>query len=176
MTPDNRNQPVIIVKYNPQWPVIFEQEKIKLSNLLGGKIQRIEHFGGTSVPNLGAKPIIDILIGVKSLADADQCIPLLQSVGYEYVPRLEREIPERRYFNYGIPRTQHIHMAELTSSFWEINILFRDYLRKHLKVAQEYYLLKKKLASKFKFNREGYTNAKAEFIQSAIMKAQQVYR
>ncbi|MCG3218792.1 MAG: GrpB family protein [Candidatus Heimdallarchaeota archaeon] len=172
MTSNSKTRPVIIVEYNPQWAVIFEQERIKLANLLGEKIQRIEHIGSTSVPNLGAKPIIDILIGVKSLVDADQCVPLLQSVGYEYVPEHEREIPERRYFNYGMPRTQHIHMVELTSSFWEVNLLFRDYLRRHLEVAQEYYKLKTKLASQFKFNREGYTNAKAEFIQSVIMKAQ----
>ena len=58
----------------------------------------VEHIGGTSVPGLAAKPVIDVLLGAHSLADIESKIPPLNEVGYADVPKYERELPMRRYF------------------------------------------------------------------------------
>ncbi len=165
--------PVIIADYNPQWPVLYEEESSRILGVIGHQVVAIEHVGSTAVPGLGAKPVIDITVAVRRLADAEECIELLPSIGYEYVPPDRAGIPERRYFHKGPPeaRTHHIHMVELTSDFWERHLLFRDFLRAHPEVAQQYYQLKKELAAKHGEDREGYTEAKTSFIESVVTRA-----
>lgn len=162
---------VVIVEYNPLWPLLFEEEKARILNVINRWAESVEHIGSTSVPGLGAKPIIDIMVGLRSLNDARRSIPLLESIGYEYVPKHETVMPERRYFHKGATRyarTHHLHMVETSSEFWEKHMRFRDYLRTHEDTAQEYYELKKHLAARFRSDRESYTNAKTSFIEAVL--------
>jgi GrpB-like predicted nucleotidyltransferase (UPF0157 family) len=62
---------VTIVDYNPIWPELFELEKEKLLAAVGDYVLDIQHIGSTAVPGLAAKPVIDIMIGVRTLAEAD---------------------------------------------------------------------------------------------------------
>lgn len=165
--------PVVIADYDPQWPILFEEEKGRIQGVIGERVLAIEHIGSTAVPGLGAKPVIDIMVGIRRLADAKECVEPLKSIGYEYRPEVEAEIPERRYFDKGLPgaRTHHLHMVELSGDFWERHLLFRDYLRKHPGVAGQYYRLKKGLAARYKTDRAGYTEAKTAFIRSVEDKA-----
>ncbi len=162
-------------EYDAEWPLKFEKQKNDLMNVIGNKIAAIEHIGSTAVPGLGAKPIIDIMVGLRLLSDAEDCIEPLRRIGYEYVPDLETEIPERRYFHKGpsyIPKKHyHLHMVKIHGEFWNAQILFRDYLRTHVHSAQKYFKLKKDLAAKYRLNREAYTKAKTSFIKSTIKKA-----
>ncbi|OGO05325.1 MAG: hypothetical protein A2Y60_04890 [Chloroflexi bacterium RBG_13_54_9] len=171
----NVKPPVAIFDYDPQWPVLFEEERGRILHAVGQVILAIEHVGSTAVPGLGAKPIVDIMVGVRSLADAVQCIEPLQSIGYKYHPENEDSIPERRYFQKGpndIPNQHfHLHMVEITSDFWKRTLLFRDFLRTHPEDAEQYYQLKKELAEIYGSDREGYTSAKTTFIESVIDKA-----
>lgn len=127
---------------------------------------QIEHIGSTAIPGLAAKPTIDILIGIKDLEGAGGIIPLLQSAGYVYVPEFELDMPERRYFYKGrkVEDDFHIHMVELESPFWKRHLAFRDHLRLHLDEVKAYEELKLALAKKFRDDRNGYTDAKTEFI------------
>jgi GrpB-like predicted nucleotidyltransferase (UPF0157 family) len=165
--------PVVLVDYDPQWPKKYEEEKGRISGAIAHVIVAIEHIGSTAVSGLGGKPIIDIMVAVRHLADAEECIESLESIGYEYVPEYNDIIPERRYFHKGPPesRTHHLHMVELTSDFWGRHLLFRDFLRTHPEEAQQYHLLKKELAERFGSDREGYTDAKTSFIESSVAKA-----
>ena len=65
---------VEIVNYDPRWPVLFDEEAKRLRAVLDPSlILGLEHFGSTAVPDLSAKPIIDILIAVPtSLSDCNQ--------------------------------------------------------------------------------------------------------
>lgn len=168
------SRPVRIVDYDPQWPKLYEKEKGRILNVVGDTIVRIEHIGSTAVPDIGAKPIIDIMVAVNRLSDAEKCIERLQRIDYEYQPEQEAERPERRFFRKGNPPKEqhyHLHMVELTSDFWKRHLLFRNYLRTHPKVAQDYHELKKRLADKYGSDREGYTEAKTYFIESIVAKA-----
>jgi GrpB-like predicted nucleotidyltransferase (UPF0157 family) len=167
-------RPVLIVDYDPRWPILYEGEKDLILGAVGLLVVAIEHIGSTAVPGLGAKPIIDIMVAVRRLADAEQCIGPLEGIGYEYVPEYNDIIPERRYFHKGPAegRTHHLHMVELTSDFWERHLLFRDFLRTHPEEAHRYYELKKELAARFRVDREAYTDAKTSFIESVVAKAQ----
>jgi GrpB-like predicted nucleotidyltransferase (UPF0157 family) len=166
--------PVVVVDYDPAWPHVFEAEKTRLLNAAGELIIAIEHVGSTSVPGLGAKPIIDILAGVRALAEGRQTIgPLTTQLGYEYMPEYEVEMPYRLYFHKHPPTGDqfHLHMVETTSEFWERHLLFRNYLRAHPAAAQEYERLKRHLADEYRTEREAYTEAKTEFVRSIEAKA-----
>lgn len=167
--------PVEILEYDPEWPRIFEKEKVKIIGVLRDKAVAVEHVGSTAVQGLGAKPIIDITVGIRDLSDAKGCIGPLESIGYEYVPEYEVEIPERRYFRKGpsnVPNKHyHLHMVEHGGDFWQRHLLFRDYLRVHTDVALDYYRLKKELAAKYRMNRKAYTEAKSAFVEAVIAKA-----
>ena len=165
--------PVIVVDYDPQWPILYEEEKDRILGVAGHLLVAIEHIGSTAVPGLGGKPIIDIMVALRRLADAEECIEPLQGIGYEYVPEYNDIIPERRYFHKGPPkaRTHHLHMVELASNFWQRHLLFRDCLRTDPEEAQRYYQLKKELAAEFGSDREAYTEAKTAFIESVVDKA-----
>jgi len=167
-------QPIIIVEYNPEWLVLYEEEKARILTAIGQKIVAIEHIGSTAVPRLGSKPIIDIIAAVHRMSDSLECIEPLQALGYEYY--YYPEYPERCVFLDGSVGAgpHHLHMTEFQSDFWITKLLFRDYLRAHPEVADEYYRLKKTLAKKYGVDRdkyEDYTEAKTPFIESVISKA-----
>src|SRR5947207_6885481 len=83
---------ISIVPYDPAWPLQFEQEKAHLLTCLPGDlIRRIEHFGSTAIPNLSAKPIVDILVEVTSLEETRRrIVPVLVAQGYDYFWRPTR--------------------------------------------------------------------------------------
>jgi len=165
-------EPVIIVDYDPEWPNVYAEERQQILDAVGDIVAAIEHVGSTSVPGLGAKPIIDIMVGVHSLADAEKCIEPLSLIGYEYRPELEAFIPERRCFQRGpADAHRHLHMVEIASDFWKRHLLFRDFLRAHPDVAAEYERLKRALAAQFGRDREGYTDAKTSFIEAVVARA-----
>ena len=171
--PNTEGGTVVIVDCDPRWPAMFEEEKVRILATIGPHVVAVEHIGSTAVPGLAAKPIIDILVGIRWLHDARLCIGPLAAIGYEYVPEYEDELPERRYFRKGPPggRTHHVHMVEVMSDFWDRHLRFRDYLRAHPEEARRYDALKRKLAAKFGADREAYTNAKAEYVRSVEAKA-----
>jgi GrpB-like predicted nucleotidyltransferase (UPF0157 family) len=167
---------VVIVEYNSQWKILFEQESTQLSNVFDKDlITRIEHFGSTAVPGLAAKPIIDILVGVSSLEQAKKVAILqLQVLGYAYW--FDNPDPQRMFFVKGLPpnspRTHHIHMVESDSILWE-RLAFRDYLCDRPDEAARYVRLKHDLAQHFSSDREAYTAGKENYIQSIMQKIQQ---
>ena len=187
MTTWRQGQPIRIVDYDPDWPRKFERERDLVLRTCGaGAFVAFEHIGSTSVPGLAAKPIIDMLPGLRSLDDAPPLIPLLESIGYQYVPEFElpnefdEGLPLRRYFRKdenGV-RAFHMHMVEAGTDFWREHLLFRDYLRAHPDVADAYARLKRELAEDFNAKltpqsnvNRGYTDRKTEFVESVKAKA-----
>jgi GrpB-like predicted nucleotidyltransferase (UPF0157 family) len=158
---------VVIVDYDPHWPAMYEEERERILAALGPAVVAIEHMGSTAVPGLAAKPIIDIMLGIRTLGEAPALYGPLAAIGWEYAPEFEAIIPERRFFRKGPEslRTHHLHMVEFGDEFWVRHLLFRDYLRRHSEVAKEYEQLKRELARQYANDRAGYTEAKTDFIR-----------
>jgi GrpB-like predicted nucleotidyltransferase (UPF0157 family) len=175
--PEERpRKPIRIDGYDPRWPGLYEGEKWLLERHSDGRLIAIEHVGSTSVPGLAAKPLVDIMGGVISLADADALVEPYEAIGYQYVPEYEDQLPERRYFRKPsdlITRVTlfHLHVVEVDSEFWTRHLLFRDYLRSHPDVADEYAMLKRRLAVEYASDPLGYTDAKTDFIRSIEARA-----
>ncbi|MBG9582303.1 glutamate-rich protein GrpB, partial [Bacillus thuringiensis] len=60
-------QKIVIKPYQIEWHEEYVKEKEKFISLFGGDCTAIEHIGSTSVQGLGAKPLIDMMIGVTDL-------------------------------------------------------------------------------------------------------------
>jgi GrpB-like predicted nucleotidyltransferase (UPF0157 family) len=126
------------------------------------------------VPNLSAKPIIDILIAVRSLADARACfVDALRNLDYVYWAENPKQ--DRMFFVKGMPpfgsgRSHHVHVTEIHGQMWQ-RLAFRDYLRAHAEEARTYEQLKRRLATDHPTDREAYTGAKAAYIESVMRKA-----
>jgi len=176
---------IALVPYDARWPELFKQEKAHLLACLPRDlVGRIEHFGSTAVPGLCAKPVVDMLVEVKSLSETRlRIVPILESQGYEYLWRptigddgppfyawfIKRD-PER-----GV-RTHHIHMVESPfKEHWD-RLLFRDYLIAHPQKAKEYETLKLRLAALSATDRVSYTKGKTEFVMETTIKAKEYYR
>jgi GrpB-like predicted nucleotidyltransferase (UPF0157 family) len=156
--------PIEIVPYDPSWPVRFETEealiRLSLAPWLAGAI---EHVGSTAVPGLAAKPVIDIMAGVRSLEESRPAIEVAEQIGYCYAPYRPDAM---HWFCKPSPelRTHHLHLVPLNSQQWGRVLAFRNYLRTHPAVSAEYEALKRQLADRHHLDREAYTNAKGPFI------------
>jgi GrpB-like predicted nucleotidyltransferase (UPF0157 family) len=157
-----------IAEYNPLWPEMFQAEKIFLEKVAGKWLcGEIAHVGSTSIPGLSAKPIIDIMFGVKSLADSEEAIEVLQQNGYCYAPYKAEVMhwfckPSESF------RTHHLHLVPFNSALWHERINFRNLLRSSPELASEYADLKRNLSRQYSNDRETYTNLKWPFIQKVL--------
>jgi GrpB-like predicted nucleotidyltransferase (UPF0157 family) len=164
------NVSVEIVSYDPEWPSLFAAFAKELRASLGDVAVRIDHIGSTAVPDLTAKPIIDIQISVTSFEPLDAYRAPLERLGLTY----RKDNPERtkRYFREppGTRRT-HVHVRVAGSFSEQLALLFRDFLRAHPDVAAEYAELKRSLALELGHDRHAYTSAKVPFTWKVIAKA-----
>jgi len=160
--------PILVVPYDAGWPGLFVKERGVLEDLLKQwLVGPIEHVGSTAVPGLAAKPVIDIMAGVKNLEESRPAIPVLAFLGYCYFPY---QPEQKHWFCKPSPafRTHHLHLVPFGSRHWDERLLFRDYLRRNHEIAEEYAELKRGLAKRYEFDREGYTEAKGPFIQRIL--------
>jgi GrpB-like predicted nucleotidyltransferase (UPF0157 family) len=165
---------ITISDYDPTWPAQFEQERTRLHAALGSIVTTIEHVGSTAVPGLAAKPIIDVLVGVRNMREARaRSIEALEVLGYRYMAEYEAWLPGEMLFRKGIsgPWTHHAHVMEPSSPRWDELVLVRDYLRTHSDVARAYGELKKALALVFQDDIAGFRDAKRPFLQAVTAKA-----
>lgn len=161
---------ITLSEYNPEWPVLFEKEKEQVIKVLSDIPHQIHHTGSTSIPGLGAKPVIDILLGINSYSGLKDIIPILTQIGFEY-RNLEHFIPQWAYFTRPQPFRCHIHCVEITSDFYKRQITFRDYLRTHDDKRDKYYILKKELAEiEWEYPMD-YSFAKDDFIRNTEKEA-----
>ena len=163
-----------IVDYDPRWAFLFNEEAARLRAVLDPSlIVGLEHFGSTAIPGLAAKPIIDILIAVRSLAAARATfVETLQKLDYIYWADNPKK--DRMFFVKGMPpfgskRSHHVHITEPTGELWH-RLAFRDYLRAHPDEAATYEQLKKRLAVEHQTDREAYTYAKSVYVESVMRK------
>jgi GrpB-like predicted nucleotidyltransferase (UPF0157 family) len=166
-----REEPIDLVPYDPIWPRHFDEEHARLARVLSRWLEGpIEHIGSTAVPGLMAKPVIDIMAGVRDLPSSLDAAAALASLDYVYFPY---RADVMHWFCKPSParRTHHLHLVPVQSALWAERLVFRDYLRSSPAVAGEYAALKTSLAAQYRFDREAYTDAKHAFVQSILDRA-----
>lgn len=163
--------PVILEDYNSSWPSKFDEEKSYLMSIVGDwNFGGIEHVGSTAIPGMVAKPIIDVMFGVKTLEDSKPAIEILLNNGYEYWP-YKADVMHWLCKPSDAFRTHHLHLIPFESPLWKERIKFRELLRSDEHIASQYASLKRELAATHKSDREAYTEKKWPFIQHVLRQA-----
>jgi len=157
---------VRLIEYDAQWPALFAAEQQRIRDHCGTLTVRLEHVGGTSIPGMCAKPVLDIAAGVPRGTAIQGCVAALDRAGYEH--RGERGVPGRQYFRRGQPRSYHVHLVEADGPLWRDYVAFRDYLRAHTEAARQFANLKRVLAARFSRDREAYMNAKSLHVEEIL--------
>jgi len=160
--------PITLSESMPVWKERYQAEKELIMQAIGPEsIARINHYGSTSVPGLTAKPTIDILLEITDEAVPERVKQNLLSIGYLFSPQPLNPPPHMMFMKGYTPhgfegQVYHVHVRY--AGDWD-ELHFRDYLLLHPETADEYGQLKKQLIVRYEFDRDGYTNAKGDFIK-----------
>lgn len=155
---------MVVAPYDEGWPAKFASERALLAQVLSPwLVGEIEHIGSTAIPGMPAKPVIDMMAPVHSLDASRPAIEAAASAGYFYA---SYKPDVMHWFCKPAPkrRTHHLHLVPKASLHWRQRLTFRDALRANPALSQEYADLKLRLAEKYRFDREAYTDAKGPFI------------
>jgi len=162
-----------LMPYQPSWKGKFEAEKVKLQEIFNDKALAIEHIGSTSISGLASKPIIDIAVLIEKREDGDSFIESVEKLGYLYDK--PSSSGERHLFRKGTPTEFHLSIAyKDKGSFWERQILFRNYLRSHPDFRDEYQKLKEKLLQDDPTGKNTYIDGKSEFVDKVLELAKKI--
>lgn len=162
---------ITVVPYEDEWPQRFEAERVLLERVLAPWLDRgIQHVGSTAIPGIAAKPIIDVMAGVRDLDDARAAFAALREQSYVHAPH-RAEIahhfakPSLETPAYGL------HLTEPHSDLWEERLAFRDALRTDPTLAAEYEALKLRLAELYSDDMAAYTRSKRPFVARVLASA-----
>jgi GrpB-like predicted nucleotidyltransferase (UPF0157 family) len=154
----------LVVPYDPEWPRRFAAERERLESVLAPwLVAGIHHIGSTAVPGLAAKPVIDMMAGVRSLEEARAAFEPLEALGYHY----REHRPEAHLF--WTP-THGVHLTEPGSDLWRERLAFRDALRANPALAAEYAEWKMRHAETGPDAR-GYTAKKTPLVARVLAEA-----
>lgn len=164
------DEPLWISEYDPTWPEKFRKEKARLLQIFARSFVDIEHIGSTAVPGLGAKPIIDMMGGLKNMNNADSLLGPLREYGYVTPPHCNDGLTDRRWLlrHAGGHRTHHLHLVAHGGEAWRRTIQFRDALCRDPESLKRYEKLKRDLVTITDNNRSAYISAKSEFVEMIL--------
>jgi GrpB-like predicted nucleotidyltransferase (UPF0157 family) len=159
---------VIVVPYDANWPVQFEELKVWIESILKSWIVCIEHVGSTSVPGLWAKPVIDVDCVIQR-SDFETVLRTLASHGF--TNRGDLGIPDR----YAIagprrPFRYHLYLTFPDARSYLEHIALRDWLRSHPADRERYATLKRALATTHRFDIDSYIEGKSAFIHDILVR------
>jgi GrpB-like predicted nucleotidyltransferase (UPF0157 family) len=166
--------PIEICKYDSKWPKLFQTEKQALLNAtVSDNILEIHHIGSTAIPGLNAKPVIDILIILKKDVALEKLKSGMKRAGYAFAPQPRKPAPHMMFMKGYSPtgytgQAYHVHIRYTGT---QDEIVFRDHMLAHPNDAGAYARLKARLAREYRYNRNGYTDAKENFIRKILIKA-----
>ena len=164
------DEPIILVPYDPAWPEEFREIAGALRAGLGAAALRIDHIGSTSVPELDAKPVIDVQLSVATLEPAAAYRGPLEALRYRF-HATNTDRTQRFFLGPLGGDATHLHVRETGSFDERLNLLLRDYLRTHRDEANEYARVKWSLSETFRNDRVGYVRAKEPTIWSMLRRA-----
>ncbi|SFB10089.1 GrpB family protein [Clostridium frigidicarnis] len=170
--------PIILKEHNVHYKDWYEIEKQELLNYIDIKnIKRINHIGSSVVEGLITKPTVDILLEIDNKTDIEQLTSILTQNGWGLMSSQKNPYSQlsfcKGYTKKGFAeKVYHLHIRYYGN--WN-ELYFRDYLVEHKEVADKYGKLKLGLIEKYEHDRDGYTNAKSDFILKYTGKAKEKY-
>ena len=162
---------VHVISYHSSWPARYQHEAALIQAALGPDVCAIHHIGSTAIPNMSAKPVIDIMLECRSLDDIERLKMELAPLGYTDLRR--SVIPHWSFFSRkaAVPVSFHLHIREVGDPQVKRHVRFRDYLTHHPQEAAAYQALKISLAQQYQHDITQYVRGKDKFVQNIDTKA-----
>lgn len=162
--------PIVLTPHNPQWSKQAEAEIEILSSLLGDYQPLISHIGSTAIPQIQAKPIVDLLVELPVHTDLNAIRCIMEDKDYICMAESDNRLSfNKGYTPHGYAeKVFHIHVHRCGDND---ELTFRNYLLSHPESAAEYERLKLSLLPRYKNNRDAYTAAKTTFVRHIISMA-----
>ena len=166
-----------IVDYQADWSQRYQREASLLQDVFGEALVRIHHIGSTSIPGMGAKPIVDILIEIELGIDVDRFNPRMRQLGHdcrgECLEAVGPGTPGRFYFSKNVDGRRYCQVHVCHVGHFQISefLVLRDYLKSHSDEATKYGDLKSRLAKRFSRDNVGYMRGKDELVKRLILRA-----
>ena len=168
-TPDVLNNTIHLADYNPAWSSVFAELEQEIRGVLEDKVLLLEHVGSTSVPELSAKPIIDMVLAVADSSDESSYVPQLEKLGYVL------KIREPDWYEHRVlkpqDKTANLHVFTTGCEKIERMIVFRDWLRNHPEDRKLYEATKHKLSQQTWKYIQNYADAKSEVVREIMNRA-----
>lgn len=163
---------VAVENHQKEWEISAKKIINLLKYALKDDIVDVQHIGSTSIKNICAKPIIDIVVGINDFNDIFKHNDELEKLGIIY----KRQDHENQHLYVCTDlqnniQTHYIHVVIFNSKEWNDYINMRDYLNANEEKAKEYSELKKQLANKYPNDRIAYTNGKSKLIEEILNSA-----
>lgn len=161
---------VRLEKHDAAWDASAREVIGTLKSILGADAADVQHVGSTAIPEIEAKPIVDIAVGVHAFEDMRRHDGELVERGISF---RKEEFGDQLLYVMGTDeaRTHFIHVVPWQGEAWRNYIAFRDYLNAHPGAAREYSDLKRALAEMYPNDRESYLAGKAPLIERLIREA-----
>lgn len=163
-----------VVTYDPGWTEWFEAERAELAGALSPWLSGgIHHIGSTAVPGLAAKPILDMMAGVRDLTEAAQAVPVLSGLAYAHADHRPDALWFYKPASAGpqdVEHACHFHLTEPGSGLWRERLAFRDALRADPQLARQYQDLKRQLG-RSAGDLSGYTAGKRDFVAAVLARS-----
>ena len=158
--------------HDPNWIGMAAEEAARIASVLGDLLIAVHHIGSTSIPNIAAKPTVDLMPAVRPQADIDACREPMEGLGYLW--RGEFGIPGRRYcvLERAGKRLFHVHIFPDGHSNIITQLAFRDYLRSHRGEALAYEAVKREAAAAHPADSLKYNDHKAAWIRACQQRAE----
>jgi GrpB-like predicted nucleotidyltransferase (UPF0157 family) len=155
--------------YDPAWPAIFEAQAARVRAALGGAAVEVHHAGSTSVPGLGAKPILDMVLVVNDSTDEARYVPALEGAGFALRIR-EPDWFEHRLLR-GADPAVNLHVFSVRCPEIARMLAFRDWLRTHEADRRLYEATKRDLAGREWRFVQDYADAKTAVVEAILARA-----
>jgi GrpB-like predicted nucleotidyltransferase (UPF0157 family) len=158
--------PVELEPHNSTWADQARREAARLAAAAGSVLITVHHVGSTAIPCIRAKPILDLIPVVESLARFESRRTAIEELGYVWWG--EYGLLGRRYCTLDDPasarRTVQLHCYEKGSPEITRHLAFRDYLRSHPALAAEYEAIKVRCRDLHPLNSHAYGDCKSEWV------------
>ena len=163
------DEPVSIVDYDPAWQAAAAEEMAALGKLLSSYDARIEHVGSTAVEGMSAKPVLDLIVGLKDAEDVESAVDALKCA--EWVDLGEAGVPGRRYLRRRGSRDANLHLVRRASRHWQAALVLRDFLWTHPAERHAYSEAKRQACAGGRNSLLAYSDAKRRYVTELIERA-----
>lgn len=167
--------PIFLIEHNEKWKKYYVEMEAFLQDILADfQVVRINHIGSTAIEGIWAKDIVDVLLEIDVDEDMEKVAQKTEKNGFVRMSSDAKRISlNKGYTPDGFAdKVYHLHIRFVGDNN---ELYFRDYLNEYQEVAKAYEQMKLELWKKYEHDRDGYTNAKAAFVEKWTLEARKIY-